>query len=171
MAQTGCATGSHSAEQSDHAAPVLSEAQEKARQAAEKPLAEPKPVVTKSPFESKPGLSIPPRPKRARTTESDMAAALPKLDKNGTPFPIKQDLEQDPEDASPVVNTRCKRLGCTTDYADGLERQDQECQFHPGQPLFHGLSAFYGSSGTSSERFLDRGLERLYLLQNSCTGL
>ncbi|GAA97926.1 uncharacterized protein L969DRAFT_52216 [Mixia osmundae IAM 14324] len=64
------------------------------------------------------------------------------------------ELEQDPIDASVQAGMRCKRKGCPISADDSLDRNADECRFHPGDPVFH-----EGSKGYSccKKRVLDFG--------------
>ena len=138
MAIPGCTTGSHSQE-SNRAAPVLSEAQEKVRAAAatdSTPVPIPKPAPVAAPSSQ---TLFPPRPSKGTT--STQAKAAPQT--NGTPFPVNQEIEQDSADAVPADGARCKRLGCAVNFENGLQREAEECSFHPGVPIFHEGYAYF----------------------------
>ena len=114
-----CATGNHSSE----APPPAIETAQKAQAT----YSDASPPVGQSITSTIP--AIPPRttpiPPKEPTSRSS------------TPFPVSVEVEQDPENGSPVEGAKCKRQGCGKSYHAGIERADEECIWHPGSAIFH----------------------------------
>lgn len=61
-----------------------------------------------------------------------------------TPSPgPPEDDDSDEPGQTPVSGTTCKRRGCNVTYKSGQSREDEECIYHPGIPIFHEGSKGY----------------------------
>lgn len=133
LAIPGCVTGSHSAEAS-YVAPVLSDAQEKAKAAGASSVPVPlQPAKTN--VETAPKIELPDRPShhyKMRSKQSVNGDAQQADVSAANPFPVSKDIEQDPVDAQPSEGTQCKRAGCQQAFTASLRREGEECLFHPG---------------------------------------
>ncbi|RKP21422.1 chord-domain-containing protein, partial [Rozella allomycis CSF55] len=49
---------------------------------------------------------------------------------------IQEEDLNDIKDAKISVGTKCKRKGCNAVF-NGEESREEECHFHPGDPIFH----------------------------------
>ncbi|KAJ9609737.1 hypothetical protein H2200_006065 [Cladophialophora chaetospira] len=56
---------------------------------------------------------------------------------SATPKPEPPEDESDDPDADIPSGTTCKRRGCGKSQNDQVSREEEECTYHPGVPLFH----------------------------------
>ncbi|KAL1983880.1 hypothetical protein VTN96DRAFT_9804 [Rasamsonia emersonii] len=55
-----------------------------------------------------------------------------------TPAPAPpEEPDSDDPDLEIPANATCKRRGCKAVYDPNISRDDEKCQHHPGQPIFH----------------------------------
>lgn len=54
-----------------------------------------------------------------------------------TPKPEPPEDESDDPDAEIPSSASCKRRGCGKSKDDSISREEEECTYHPGVPLFH----------------------------------
>ena len=54
-----------------------------------------------------------------------------------TPEPNGPESESDDPSADILPNASCRRRGCDAKYTLGSARDEEECTYHPGQPIFH----------------------------------
>ncbi|GAA5978842.1 hypothetical protein JCM11641_003582 [Rhodosporidiobolus odoratus] len=123
-----CATGTHSTEKPEQPAAkssVVDAAVPASKDAAGKEVYG---AVTRT----QAAPSLPPLP------------AAPKLDVKDVAKPKSTEYVEEQDDPAVQVQkgTRCKRKACGKEY-EGGEREDGECQYHAGVPIFHEGSKGY----------------------------
>lgn len=72
-------------------------------------------------------------PSSSTTSVNQMTTETPKKEEKPK---IKEEDLNDPADAVIAVGTCCKRKTCGKKYVDESSREE-ECVFHPGEPIFH----------------------------------
>jgi hypothetical protein len=110
-----CTTGKHSTVDDTPAPPPKAQALEASNIVAAAPIPAPVPVT------------------RPLAPSLAAAQATPSV----TPKPEPPEDESDDPDAQIPPNATCKRRGCSKSKDDKVSREEEECVYHPGIPLFH----------------------------------
>lgn len=111
-----CTTGKHSTVDDTPAAPPKTKAAEAANIVSAAPI--PAPVPLTRPLASSLATAQQPTP-------------------SSTPKPEPPEDESDDPDAEIAPSVSCKRRGCGKSRDDKIPRDEEECIYHPGLPLFH----------------------------------
>ncbi|KAL4866458.1 hypothetical protein BDV12DRAFT_172823 [Aspergillus spectabilis] len=91
--------------------------------------------------EKKTSAPEPPAPAPAPVVDSGVprvaahSPAIPPPSNAPTPAPEEPESD-DPELAIPA-NSTCRRKGCGASYNPDVSREDENCVYHPGAPVFH----------------------------------
>jgi hypothetical protein len=110
-----CTTGKHSIVDDTPAPPPKAQALEASNTVAAAPIPPPVPVT------------------RPLAPSLAAAQATPSV----TPKPEPPEDESDEPDAELPLNATCRRRGCGKSKNDKISRDEEECVYHPGIPLFH----------------------------------
>jgi CHORD len=65
------------------------------------------------------------------------AAPIPTPTSNTAAAAPPPEPESDDPSLSIPANATCRRKGCNATYSPDVSRDDEECTYHPGQPVFH----------------------------------
>ncbi|KAK4936133.1 hypothetical protein LTR10_022929 [Elasticomyces elasticus] len=111
-----CTTGKHSTVDDTPAPPPKPAAEDIANIVSAAPTPAPVPVT-----------------KPLSTSLSAAEQPLP----SSTPKPEPPEDESDDPDTQIPAGATCKRRGCGKSQSDKISRNDEECIYHPGAPIFH----------------------------------